>query len=241
MARRSCDFCVRRKIKCDSGLPCRRCVDAKPPLECTYLKPMLKRGPKTSKLTRGLPNPQPTSSCPSSPETASHVVPESRRLPASLFAPILEAYRCKMYPVWPVVDAFGLQTRLEEAERRDSLPGCELYALVTALSAATMAQLSLGPLPHTAYNMDSAFMEKECQRLRNMTDYREHPTVEAVLVSFFLHVYHAKAHHRNSAMMFLQEAISLARILELDIPGRETHDPTYRTQLIFPLLWVSER
>lgn len=146
-----------------------------------------------------------------------------------------------MYPVWPVVDAVGLQTRLEDADRGNMVPGSEFYALVTALSAATMAQLSLGPLPHTAYDMDKAFMEKECQRLRDQTDYREHPTIEAVLVSFFLHVYHAKAHHRNSAMIFLQEAIALARLLELDIPGTEAQDPTYNTHLIFPLLWVSER
>ena len=53
MAKRSCDFCVRRKTKCDNNRPCQKCLEAKPPLQCTYLKPVLKRGPKTSKLTRG--------------------------------------------------------------------------------------------------------------------------------------------------------------------------------------------
>lgn len=264
MAKRSCDFCVRRKTKCDGGVPCRKCVEARPRLECTYFKPVLKRGPKSSKLWQrqiGRQGPTiPKLSSPNSGEGSPDlhkpevglVYGQARmgHLPASLLTSIIQTYCTRMYPVWPVVDAPRLQARLEDIEKKNE-PDQEAYSLATALCAATMAQLNLAPVLRGPCNVevDSAYMETECQRTRNLMSYREHPTIEGALTSFFLHVYHAKADHRNSAMMFLQEAIALARLLHMDdmnadtyqLEGASLENQDRKAKLLFLLLWVSER
>lgn len=239
-------------------------------MECTYLNPVLKRGPKTSKLRRPFDKRRGSRDVAPGRETSGHdltlgsdEVPltdrphtgptrcgqtRTRRLPTSVLAPIVEIYRSRMYPVWPMIDAQSLLTQLEETGLEDKR-NVEPYILTTALCAATMSQLNLAPVGCGPDSVDSAYMERECSRIRNSTNYREHPSTEGVLTSFFLHVYHAKVDSRNSAWMFLQEAISLARLLHLDDVGidanQSNHDymdqQKYQSQLIYLLLWVSER
>ncbi|KAM0519577.1 hypothetical protein ACHAPE_003756 [Trichoderma viride] len=79
-----------------------------------------------------------------------------------------------------------------------------------------MAQLNLGEMEDMSSHITSEYLEKECNRLRALTSYRENPSVEGALTSFFLHVYHARADNRNASMLFLQEGISIARLLRLD-------------------------
>ncbi|RFU82052.1 c6 transcription factor [Trichoderma arundinaceum] len=265
MAKRSCDFCVQRKTRCDNGRPCRKCLDAQPPLECTYLKPVLKRGPKTSKLTQRCnwkwrveaQKPPPAShnhaKSNSTAVAATNVSDyfKTERLPLSIFKPIIEAYSSRMYPVWPVLHVPDLLTRLEELETSD-LPDADIYTMTLALCSATMAQLNLTAIEDIPPYINSEYMEKECNRLRILTNYREHPSVEGALTSFFLHVYHAKADNRNASMVFLQEGISIARLLRLDRIELESHrlapdltndqpPVTAHKRLVYILLWVSER
>lgn len=270
MAKRSCDYCVRRKTRCDNGLPCRKCMEAKPPLECTYLNPVLKRGPKTTKLRRpfderqrsrgdvprkGFEGRRRTLDSNEVPLTDSPLtVPArcsqtgTRCLPTSVFVSIVEIYRSRMYPVWPVLDTHNFLTKLEEPGS-DGVPNVETYTLAAALCAATMAQLDLDPVKSGPDSVDSTYMERECLRARESTNYREHPSIECVLTSFFLHVYHAKIDNRNAAFTFLQEAISLARLLHLDNIGFSSDQSNYNSldqqryqqRMIYLLLWVSER
>lgn len=110
-----------------------------------------------------------------------------------------------------------------------------------------MAQLQLAPLVNGDREVDSNAMARECLRLREELDFREHPDARSVLVSFFLHVYHAKINRRNSAMLFIQEAISGARLLRLDgnaFGAEESsadEDVIASRDILFTLLWVSER
>lgn len=264
MAKRSCDFCVQRKTRCDNGRPCRKCLEAQPPLECTYLKPVLKRGPKTSKLTQRCnwkwkveaqkpPFIHHNHEGSNSPGVADNVSAyfKTERLPLSIFKPIIEAYSSRMYPVWPVLHAPNLLTRLKELETSDQ-PDADVYTMALALCSATMAQLNLTAMKDVPPHITSHYMEKECNRLRMLTNYREHPSVEGALTSFFLHVYHAKADNRNTSMIFLQEGISIARLLRLDRIeiefSRRLDDPaddqtpvTAHKRLVYILLWVSER
>ncbi|KAJ2977056.1 hypothetical protein NQ176_g4590 [Zarea fungicola] len=113
----------------------------------------------------------------------------------------------------------------------------DCFILATALAAATIAQLQLGSEDAAVQKVSAAMMETECMRLRYQYNYRNIPSVYNVLASFFLHVYHAKRNNRNAAMMHLQEAISIARILKID---RAKNNLT-SCQLIHILLWVSER
>lgn len=264
MAKRSCDFCVQRKTRCDNGRPCRKCLDAQPPLECTYLKPVLKRGPKTSKLTQRCNWKWRIDPQIQSPASPGHVDPNStgatanapaydkaERLPLSILRPVIEAYSSRMYPVWPVLHVSDLIDRLEKLDTSDS-SNADVYPMTLALCSATMAQLNLTGMKDIPPHINSEYMEKECNRHRNLTNYREHPSVEGALTSFFLHVYHAKADNRNASMVYLQEGISIARLLRLDRIELEScriqddlndgQTPvTAHKRLVYILLWVSER
>ncbi|KAK1246542.1 hypothetical protein MKX08_000344 [Trichoderma sp. CBMAI-0020] len=273
MAKRSCDFCVQRKTRCDNGRPCRKCLDAQPPLDCTYSRPVLKRGPKTSKLTQrcnwkwraeGQKLPRIAGSYLDSDSvgtaaeiSVSHCL-KTERLALSLLKPIIEHYSSRLYPVWPVLYASSLLARLEEVETNTlaSLASLafidDVYIMVLALCSATMAQLNLGEMEDMSSCITSEYLEKECNRLRALTSYRENPSVEGALTSFFLHVYHARADNRNASMLFLQEGISIARLLRLDriesepsqlLNGWIDNQTTIIAQkrLVYILLWVSER
>ncbi|EHK44897.1 hypothetical protein TRIATDRAFT_38560 [Trichoderma atroviride IMI 206040] len=273
MAKRSCDFCVQRKTRCDNGSPCRKCLDAQPPLDCTYSRPVLKRGPKTSKLTQrcnwkwraeGQRQPRVASSCLDADslgiaaDVSASCYLKTERLALSILKPIIECYSSRLYPVWPVLYASSLLAMLEDAEANTlaSLPSLlcidDVYIMALALCSATMAQLNLGEMEDMSSHITSEYLEKECNRLRALTSYRENPSVEGALTSFFLHVYHARADNRNASMLFLQEGISIARLLRLDriesepsqLPNDWTDNQTTviaQKRLVYILLWVSER
>jgi hypothetical protein len=131
---------------------------------------------------------------------------------------------------------------LERLDDIENDPGT--YCLATALCAATMAQLDLPPIMQDNGTIDSAVMAGECIRVREQNQYREHLDLRSVLASFFLHVYHAKENKRNSALMFVQEAISCARLLRLDCDEMDSEaasDLVDNEDILFILLWVSER
>lgn len=273
MAKRSCDFCVQRKTRCDNGYPCRKCLDAQPPLDCTYSRPVLKRGPKTSKLTQrcnwkwraeGQKLPRIANSYPNSDsvgiaaEVSASCYLKTERLALPILKPIIECYSSRLYPVWPVLYASSLLARLEDVETNTLASlgslSCidDIYIMALALCSATMAQLNLGEMEDMSSHVTSEYFEKECNRLRALTSYRENPSVEGALTSFFLHVYHARADNRNASMLFLQEGISIARLLRLDRiesePSQLTNGWTdnqttviAQKRLVYILLWVSER
>ncbi|KAK4870823.1 hypothetical protein LT330_000060 [Penicillium expansum] len=112
-----------------------------------------------------------------------------------------------------------------------------------ALCAATMAQLHLDPFVDGSRTVDSTTMAQACLRMRASYDsHGANLDLRSVLVSFFLHVYHAKVNQRNSAMMFIQEAMAGARILRLNEEFPHEEDELIVSKaLVFPLLWVSER
>lgn len=153
--------------------------------------------------------------------------------------------------MWPVVNAEALLERLDDVDSENTSHESEnLACLVTALCAATMAQLHLAPVMDGTNPVDGTTMAQVCLRIRGRCEsHREHLDMSSLLVSFFLHVYHAKANQRTSAMMYIQEAISGARILRLDesFPPDIDLEPgpngglIANKELVFPLLWVSER
>lgn len=159
--------------------------------------------------------------------------------------PVLEKvvrwYQHSSYSVWPVIDAEVLVWRFADGDGYDT----SIYCLATALCAATMAQLQLPPLIDDGGLVDCAAMASECIRVREESNYRENLDMKSILVSFFLHVYHAKINKRNSAMMFIQEAISGARLLKLDEWDCGTRAGDDRViandEILFTLLWVTER
>ncbi|KAK1143273.1 hypothetical protein N8T08_006800 [Aspergillus melleus] len=273
LTKRACDECISRKVKCSGAWPCQTCQNAAIRMSCTYLRPARRRGPKVRRRAGGgQSDPDALVSVSASsnttisnsaepaenPQTQEDLEPEHGhtaenssgltsddplwRIPPSTLISVVRQFQQSSYSVWPVVNAEALLRRIEAGQY-----GVSTYCLVTALCAATMAQLQLEPVGNGDNAVDCAAMVTECMRLREETGYRGHPDLKSVFVSFFLHVYHAKINRRNSAMMFIQEAISGARLLRLDsdddgAPRRSAQDDVVENdEILFILLWVSER
>ncbi|KAJ5548134.1 hypothetical protein N7513_005368 [Penicillium frequentans] len=266
--KRACDLCITRKVKCSGSWPCDTCRDAVKRVSCTYLTPPRKRGPKVrrvAKQTHGLEaqvvhldilgdQPELLESYTAAYHEELPGLPLTdpggpRCISKAVLAPIVRLYQQYSYSVWPVVNANALLQRLEDVDPENTSHEAENIAcLATALCAATMAQLHLAPVVDGVFTTDSTTMAQACLRIRGLCDkHREHLDISSLLVSFFLHVYHAKVNQRTSAMMYIQEAISGARILrldesiELDDLESEVDDLIANKNLVFPLLWVSER
>lgn len=269
--KRACDVCISRKVKCDGSWPCVTCRDAVKKVSCTYLKPPRKRGPK---IRRGRQSSDQVRQLEAevlgdqllhdvngseSPDIRTEELPYAplpegpilKRIPKEVLAPIIRLYQQCSYSVWPVVNAEELLRKLGDVDSDNTSHEAENVAcLATALCAATMAQLQLAPVPYKTHAVDCTTMAQACLRIRgNCESHREHLDMSSLLVSFFLHVYHAKVNQRTSAMMYIQEAMSGARILRLDesIPMDVDLEPgpnaclIANKDLVFPLLWVSER
>jgi hypothetical protein len=167
-----------------------------------------------------------------------------------ILARVISIYQQCSYSVWPVIHVQNLLERVEKIEPEgDGKQDKNTVSLATALCAATMAQLQMSPMMdgdgngHGSQRIDATTMVHICLQMRGRCDnYGEHLDLRSILTSFFLHVYHAKLNQRNSAMMFIQEAIAGSRILRLDAGLPQPKDDLIANQdLVFPLLWVSER
>ena len=136
----------------------------------------------------------------------------------NILAPPLYIYHVRMYPVWPIVDVehlvFALQQDIEEKE-------VELYAMATAVAAATVAQLRLGSgsLPDGTTTADT--FTAHCLQARSQ--YKSKVNLNAVRTSFFLHVYYENQQSGGcESLLYLREAISLAQMMNLH------HESSYR-------------
>jgi len=122
----------------------------------------------------------------------------------------ISVYKSRLYSVWPVINTHTLLNQLQYADT-DS----ETYGMATALCAATIMQLSLEPLEDDP-SITVEILVHETERIRRLFNWREHPTLDTVVTSFFLHIYRANLEERKASMTYLQEAIVLARLLGLD-------------------------
>lgn len=157
---------------------------------------------------------------------------------------IIHQYREQSYSVWPI-----LKTDILLQHLSSSPVDVTTYCLVASLCAATMSQLNLSAVEYNDIGgvilIDSGDLAREAIRLREQHGYREHLDTRAVLVSFFLHVHHARTNKRSSAMMFIQEALSMAKLLGLDNDDKALQEPmgdvVDNGEILFPFLWVTER
>lgn len=265
--KRACDTCISRKVKCSGSWPCDTCRDAPKKVSCTYLRPVRRRGPKVKRTARkdqGLlwspissgPRNDAAENHPASPvydgqQTLASDIPLPPYISKDILAPIIHLYRQFSYSVWPIINADALLEQLDDIHIENAVytPG-NMACLVTAMCAATMAQLDIPPVKDDLETVNSTILVQVCLQIRSQYyNQRVYPDVGSVLVSFFLHVYHAKVNQCTTAMMYIHEAISGAKSLGLDKLSRQTeelqpdreHDTIANRELVFPLLWVSER
>lgn len=145
------------------------------------------------------------------------------RIPINIIASPLYIYHVRMYPVWPIVDVEGVIARLKQDQNPDDENIQEVYALATAVAAATIAQLRLGQNTNASSGANGAekpvtadTFAAESLRARNSSGYRAKVNLNNVRTSFFLHVYYENQCSGGSeSLLYLREAISLAQMMQL--------------------------
>jgi hypothetical protein len=151
----------------------------------------------------------------------------------------LDIYHHKLYPVWPIVNKDSLTTRLCL-----QTPDPEAYILASSICIATILQLQL-----TASDLDGSLLQPELimdeiESLRRAHDYREHPSIDSLRSSFFLHVAYLHIKKQRTSTLTLREAISMAHMLDLH---KASHYETLSVEeagdhlRILWLLFITER
>jgi hypothetical protein len=155
-------------------------------------------------------------------------------VPLTLLRHYLDIYYEKLYPVWPVVDRHEMVTRLENADDMAA------YALCTALSAVTIAQIQLTPTEEAMERpiMDDRRMAAESERARAALRYQNTPTLDLLLSSFFLHVSCANHGQVCKATVLLREAVTFAQFLELDQEKHYLNLSQGEAQLHLRVIWI---
>lgn len=151
----------------------------------------------------------------------------------------LDIYHHKLYPVWPIVKKDSLTTRL-----CIQTPDPEAYMLASSICIATVLQLQL-----TASDLDGSLIQPELimdeiESLRRAHDYREHPSIDSLRSSFFLHVAYLHMKKQRTSTLTLREAISVAHMLDLHKASHyealSTEDSGDHLRMLW-LLFITER
>jgi hypothetical protein len=151
----------------------------------------------------------------------------------------LDIYHHKLYPVWPIANKDSLTTRLCLLT-----PDPEAYILASSICLATVLQLQL-----TASDLDGSLLQPELimdeiESLRRTQDYREHPSIDSLRSSFFLHVAYLHMKKQRTSTLTLREAISVAHMLDLHKASHyetlSTEDAGDHLRMLW-LLFITER
>jgi hypothetical protein len=151
----------------------------------------------------------------------------------------LDIYHHKLYPVWPIANKDSLTTRLCLLT-----PDPEAYILASSICLATVLQLQL-----TASDLDGSLLQPELimdeiESLRRAQDYREHPSIDSLRSSFFLHVAYLHMKKQRTSTLTLREAISVAHMLDLHKASHyetlSTEDAGDHLRMLW-LLFITER
>lgn len=250
VAKRACDGCKVRKIKCSEVAPCEGCVQAG--IACTFIKNPRSRGPRRLRKSTldeiELTQRQWEDSTQRQWEATGLVVPSAApQIPPSefteesVFAPSKVAslvlqlciYRLRMYPVWPIIKVERLVAALQKPQ-----PDIEVFAMAYAVAAATIAQIK----PPTNSQPDAAtaeFMEAQCQYAKARRDTSQPPNVTTIRIAFFLHVYYENQEPGGlKSILYLREAISIAHVIGLHRESYYTKVEPEEQQIRRRTLWL---
>lgn len=187
-----------------------------------------------------------------------------KTFPSLTFAPYIELFFERLYPIFPVLDLQKLRGVVAGLTADDSeWPiSFEDYALLTSLSAAVNLQLNLHNQewlndafqtllhqPRRLSNTDRTnltFISAEnfiahCLQTRRQWDYMGSPTEANIMTSFFLFEYYGNKNNSTLAWYYLREAIGFAIAMRLDEPETYESPPSANSQRLFWLLFVTER
>jgi len=252
-AKRACDACHRRKVKCDGGLPCRNCSQAS--LGCTFNTVPQKKGPKGSraKVISELREAQRQTQL-ALKLNERWPIPPSQVLTPGLLTPeivkgCMDFFFKHMYPNMPIPRREYLEQSLGSLETDG-----EAYCLVAAFCAFTIIQPGVNvlgeaagkaaePSAYPAAGSGAALLE-EALRVRRTFDYIDNPSQVTVTTSFFVFGCYFGLEKHNIAWFYLREATTLAQILGMEDENTyaaiDAGESLVRRRL-FWLLFVTER
>ncbi|KAJ5570323.1 uncharacterized protein N7459_009753 [Penicillium hispanicum] len=132
--------------------------------------------------------------------------------------PWIDVYFDRLHPTVPVLSRSLLFTRMMSQEHRKNT---QFGAMVLSLCAFSLTQpIEINERPTTSSRATQArSMMHEATKMRSCSDFGEHPTIEAVLTSFFLFGCLFGSNQHNAAWLRLREALDLASTLGLNDPG----------------------
>lgn len=260
-AKRACDACHRRKIRCIGSNPCQNCSQAS--LSCTYNAVPRKKGPKgnRAKVISELRASQHYSHLRLKVQKTtnddfdthgSSLSPTQLRseglLSSQMVQECVDFFFENLYPTMPVLDRQTLLSNVQDLDH-----SLETYLLITSLCAFMMIQPEMKlpgsfvwkgqVLEHGKHTSGVALLE-EVHRLRRGAEYIESPTLETILASFFLFACYFGLDKHNIAWFYLREATTLTEILGMQYEttyGSGDMKENSRKRRIYWLLFVTER
>lgn len=232
-AKRACDACHRRKVRCIGGIalgqPCRNCSQTS--LQCTYNAIPQKKGPKGSraKVISELRDTQQQTTITQKVSLDDHasesnpfefsspmVSPAYQRDTSLLTKQTVDTcfnfYFEHMYSITPI---FHQQTLRNMVASHSSKP--EVYCLAAVMCSFIMIQPGM-VLPGTPDAQDSnrysnaEALLQEALRVRKSYEYVESPTLIAIQTDFFLFACYFSLERQNTAWYHLIQATTLAQM-----------------------------
>ncbi|KAI8681248.1 hypothetical protein NCS55_00375300 [Fusarium keratoplasticum] len=203
LARRACDSCKIRKIRCSETPPCTGCAASG--IECTFNRLQATRGPRglraktLDKIERRRRGKFDVKCVDRSGENGGR---EQQTDEITCMVDVLDVYAERLFPIWPICDAADLRNKIKENPSRDD----SARLLANAVALATIAQLRL------EIAWQPSVDKVETSGLNQTLD-----LLDSLRISFFLHIYHENASPGGTkSLVYLREAITQAQILRLD-------------------------
>ncbi|KAI7267297.1 hypothetical protein KC343_g922 [Hortaea werneckii] len=144
----------------------------------------------------------------------------------------LDLYHHRLRPVWPIASRDALLARLNTSGDDIS------YAVASSICVATILQLQLAATDANGTALHPESMIDEIESLRRANDYREHPSEDAICVSFFLHVSYLHVKKQATSTLLLREAISMAHMLDLHKPSHYNNLAETQANHHLRLVWL---
>lgn len=242
VAKRACDGCKIRKIKCTEVVPCDGCLAAG--IACTFVKQASVRGPRKprqstlneiSRTQQQWEELKPAESVSSEPVQRTTSDTDSFFAPRKVAALALQlcVYRLRMYPIWPIIKVERLVASLQKPD-----PDIEVFALAYAVAAATIAQIRTANSDQPGV-VTAEMMETQCQYTKARRRKDQPPDLTTVRIPFFLHIYYENLEPGGlQSITYLREAIAVAHMVGLHRESYYANVPQEEQEIRRRTLWL---
>ncbi|CAI4497633.1 ADQ_G0022790.mRNA.1.CDS.1 [Saccharomyces cerevisiae] len=234
-AKQACDCCRIRRVKCDGKRPCSSCLQNS--LDCTYLQPSRKRGPKSIRL-RSLKRIAEVQR-ESGPNTIATAPVIYKRVPKKLIDQCLRLYHDNLYVIWPLLSYDDLHKLLEEKYNDNYV-----YWFLTALSAATLSDLQTEIKSEEEVTFTGKQLSNLCISSCQQFDDLDNSNIFNIMTYYCLHRSFAQISNARTSYRLCCEAVGLITVAGLhreETYGSLTFEEQQLRRKLYYLLLMTER